>query len=588
MVYKIFMEKKSATPSPKKPNLFAMLKPYRSQVGLLLVLAVTANALILAVPKVISHGIDALGQGHFVASSFIALFGSIVLASFAAAYGQIAAQVVVSERVARDLRTRLAEKISRQTFSFVQKVSPSKLLTNMTSDIDAVKVFVSQALVSIVSSMVLILGASTLLLVTNWKLGLATLAILPVIAITFFTIFSKVGALFKSAQAVVDRLNKVINESILGAALIRVLNAQAPEYNKFLQVNTEAQGIGYGILRLFASVVPIITFLSSVATVIVLAFGGHLVIQGQMTLGELASFNSYLSMLIFPIFIIGFMSNAIARAAASYGRVLEVLDAPDTEDIGSVVAEMKGELTVSDVNLSYADVPVLKGISFQIKPKTRNAIIGPTAAGKTQLMQILTGLTKPDSGQILYDGISIADFDKKSLHAQVGFVFQDSILFRASLRENVAFSQEVSAENFERAVQTAELADFIQTLPEGMETVVSERGNSLSGGQKQRVMLARALTLNPKILFLDDFTARVDIQTEKRILENVRKNYPDLTLISVTQKVASIEDYDQIILMMEGEVLATGTHAQLMEKSPEYVQIAESQKTTTEYDKTTV
>ncbi|MCC7357056.1 ABC transporter ATP-binding protein [Candidatus Uhrbacteria bacterium] len=581
------MEKSSKIQTTKKPNLFALLKPYRFQVFLLLFLAVSSNALNLALPKVMSHGIDALGKGQFVASTFVLLFGGIVFAAFCVAYGQVVAQVMVSERVARDMRARLSEKISRQTFSFVQQVSPSKLLTNLTSDIDAVKVFVSQALVSIVSSIVLIIGASTLLLITNWKLGLATLVILPVIAVTFFTIFSKVGGLFKLAQGVVDRLNKVINESILGAALIRVLNAQAPEYDKFLKVNAEAQGIGYSILRLFASVVPIITFLSSIATVIVLAFGGHLVIQGQMTLGQLASFNSYLSMLIFPIFIIGFMSNAIARSAASYGRVLEVLDAPDTEDVGTVIADITGQLTVSNVNLSYADVAVLKDISFQIQPKTRNAIIGPTAAGKTQLMQIFTGLTKPNSGQIAYDGVKIGDFDKKSLHSQVGFVFQDSILFRASLRENIAFSQDVSSEEFDRAVATAELDDFIHALPEGMETMVSERGNSLSGGQKQRVMLARALTLHPKVLFLDDFTARVDIQTEKRILENVRKNYPHLTLVSVTQKVASIEDYDQIILLMEGEILAAGTHAELMEKSPEYVQIAESQKTTTEYDKTT-
>ena len=582
------MEKTSGTSVSKKPNLFELLRPYRAAVGLLFALALTTNVLNLSVPKIISHGIDALGRGQFVASSFVILFASVGFASFLVAYGQVAAQVLVSERVARDLRTRLAEKVSRQTFSFVQQVTPSKLLTNMTSDIDAVKVFVSQALVSIVSSVVLILGASSLLITTNWKLGIASLAILPVIAITFFTIFSKVGVLFKTAQGVVDRLNKVINESILGAALIRVLNAQAPEYDAFLRVNTEAQGVGYGILRLFASVVPIITFLSSIAMVIVLAFGGHLVIQGQMTLGQLASFNNYLSMLIFPIFIIGFMSNAIARAAASYGRILAVLDAPDTEDTGTVAAQLQGDISVTDVNVSYADVSILKQVSFHIKPKTRNAIIGPTAAGKTQLMQVLTGLTKPHSGTVLYDGIAIEDFEKKSLHEQVGFVFQDSILFRASLRENIAFSQEVSAADFDLAVATAELSDFVQSLPEGMETMVSERGTSLSGGQKQRVMLARALTLRPRVLFLDDFTARVDIHTEKRILENVRKNYPDITLISVTQKVASIQEYDQIIVLMEGEVLATGTHAELMETCPEYVQIAESQKTTTEYDKAIV
>jgi ATP-binding cassette subfamily B protein len=191
----------------------------------------------------------------------------------------------------------------------------------------------------------------------------------------------------------------------------------------------------------------------------------------------------------------------------------------------------------------YGEKSVLKDVSFSIKAGTRNAIIGPTAAGKTLLLQILTGLTAPEKGVIQYDGAPIESYEKKSFHEQVGFVFQDSIVFNTSIRENIAFSETVSPENMEKAMKTAELGDFVDTLPEKLETLVSERGTSLSGGQKQRLMLARALALNPRILFLDDFTARVDANTEKRILENVRKNYPDLTLISVTQKISSVESY---------------------------------------------
>lgn len=584
----LFVPMETKNPKPSRPNLFALLTPYRWQVALLLGLAVTTNALNLALPKIVSHGIDAFSHNQFVLATFVMQFAGIVFASFVIAYGQAIAQVTISERVARDLRLRVVQKISQQHFAFVQQVTPAKLLTNLTSDIDAVKMFVSQAVVSMVSSIVLIIGASILLLTTNWKLGLATLAILPIIGVTFFTIFSRVGGLFKESQGIIDRLNKVINESILGASLVRVLNAQAPEYDKFLAVNTDARNVGLKILRIFASAIPVITFLSSLATLVILGLGGHFVIQGQMTLGQLASFNSYLSMLIFPIFIIGFMSNAIARAGASYARVTEVLDAPIQAEQGAKVMDITGKLEVRGVNLAFGETSILKDVSFTIQPKTRNAIIGPTAAGKTQLMQILTGLTMPTSGSVMYDGVAIQEIEPHALHQQVAFVFQDSILFRASLRENVAFSQDVQKEDFERAIATAELSDFIDALPNGLETDVSERGASLSGGQKQRVMLARALALNPTVLFLDDFTARVDIQTEKRILENVKKNYPELTLISVTQKVAPIQDYDQIILIMEGEVLAKGTHVELLERSPEYVQIAESQKTTNEYEQAIV
>jgi len=239
---------------------------------------------------------------------------------------------------------------------------------------------------------------------------------------------------------------------------------------------------------------------------------------------------------------------------------------------------------VRDLSLTLDSHPVLKNISFTIEPGTRTAIIGPTAAGKTQLLYVMIGLLAPDSGNLTYDGHSINEYNQESLHKQIGFVFQDSIVFNMSVRENIGFNLKVTEEHMAKAIQTAELEDFIEGLPEKLETIVSERGTSLSGGQKQRIMLARALALNPKILLLDDFTARVDALTEKNILENVRRNYPDLTLISVTQKIAAVESYDQIIVMMEGEVLAAGTHEALLDSSPEYVQIFESQRSTSHYE----
>jgi ATP-binding cassette subfamily B protein len=197
---------------------------------------------------------------------------------------------------------------------------------------------------------------------------------------------------------------------------------------------------------------------------------------------------------------------------------------------------------------------------------------------------LLIGLLKPTSGTVTYDGEPIDSYDKESLHRRVGFVFQDSVIFNLTVRENIAFSTSVGEQDIDKSIATAELDGFIAALPNGLETVVSERGTSLSGGQKQRVMLARALALNPRVLLLDDFTARVDATTERAILENVHQNYPGITLVSVTQKIASVVDYDQIILLMEGEVLATGTHQELMETSPEYVQLYDSQRSTSHYE----
>ena len=379
-------------------------------------------------------------------------------------------------------------------------------------------------------------------------------------------------------------MNRIINESITGAMLVRVLNAQMPEYNKFLEANTQARDNGMAILRLFATLMPVVTFVGNMASLTILALGGHFVINGNMSLGDFTAFSSYLSLLIFPIMIIGFMSNFIAQSSASYGRIMEVMNTPETADTGTISKTLAGFVEVKNISLSYSGKPVLKNVSFRIKPGTRTAVIGPTAAGKTQLLYLLTGLLRPDTGQILFDDIDLNDYDKNSFQQQMGFVFQDSVIFNISLRENIAFTENVAEEALNKAMETAELNDFIASLPEGLDTIVSERGTSLSGGQKQRIMLARALALNPKILLLDDFTARVDNLTEQKILQNIERNYPDLTLISVTQKIASVQHYGQILLLEEGELLASGTHEQLMKNSPEYIQIFNSQRSTNLYD----
>jgi ATP-binding cassette, subfamily B, bacterial len=575
---------KTKPKGPPSAGLLLLLKPYRLLVAMLVTLTIVANGLNLVVPKLISRAIDDYTRGHFVLNTVVVQFLVVGFLVFVLSYAQSSVQIWAAERVAKDLRTRLAAKISVQSFAWVEKLTPSKLLTNLTSDVDAVKLFVSQAIASIISSLLLIVGASILLISINWRLALGILGVVPVIAVTFQLVLRKVRTLFKKAQEAIDWLNRLINESILGASLIRLLNTQQIECHKFLQANAEARDIGLSILRLFASLIPAITLAVNVATVIILLLGGHYVIAGSMTLGNFTAFNSYLAILIFPIILIGFMSNVIAQASASYLRIGAVLNAPEEQQGGQIVTELRGDIAMENVSLSFGEKMVLKNISFTIPAGTKTAIIGPTAAGKTQLLYLLIGLLKPSSGTVTYDGEPIDAYDKEALHRRVGFVFQDSVIFNLTLRENIAFSTSVEQQDISKSIATAELDDFVASLPEGLETVVSERGASLSGGQKQRVMLARALALNPQVLLLDDFTARVDATTERAILENVHKNYPGITLLSVTQKIASVADYDQIILLMEGEVLAIGTHKQLMETSPEYVQLFDSQRSTSHYE----
>ena len=570
--------------TPPGGGLFALLKPYRGLVALLVALTIGGNGLTLVVPKLISRAIDAYTQRAFVLSTVVWQFFVVAFLVFALNYLQNISQTYASERVARDLRLRLAAKIATQSYSSIETLTPAKLLTNLTSDVDGVKLFVSQAVAIIIASLFLIAGASVMLLTINWRLGLSVLGVVPVVGGTFFFALRKVRVLFKRGQEAIDWLNRVINESILGAPLIRILNSQRFEAEKFTAANTESRDIGLAILRIMSAMIPAVTLAVNLATIIILLLGGRLVIQGSMTLGDFTAFNSYLALLIFPIIMLGFMSTVMAQAGASYMRLSAVLTAPEAKKSGTLRPARHGDLAINNVSLAFGDKQVLKDVSFTVESGTKTAVIGPTAAGKTQLLYVLIGLLQPTSGNVTYDGQLLEAYDKEALHRQVGFVFQDSILFNMTLRENIAFSSDISEEDLEKAIVAAELRDFIAALPEGLDTVVSERGTTLSGGQKQRVMLARALALNPQVLLLDDFTARVDTTTERAILRNIHEQYPGITLISVTQKIAPVEDYHQIVVLMEGEMLAIGTHAELMETSPEYVQIYDSQRSTNVYE----
>ncbi|HPH78505.1 MAG TPA: ABC transporter ATP-binding protein [bacterium] len=568
----------------KQTSIFDLLKPYTGWLVLMIICSLISNGLNLYLPKLIAKTIDQFTNSAYQIETILFELTLAAVLIFVFTYLQTILQTYISELAAKNLRNQLSKKISRQSFSYIENITPAKLLTNLTADIDSVKMFVAQGIVSIVSAVFTILGASILLITIEWKLALAVLTVIPIIGLTFFLIFSRVRALFLKSREIIDRLNKTINENIIGSMLVRVLYANQIECQKFLATNTEAKNIGMQILMLFATMIPIISFVANSSLLIILILGGHFVINGQMTIGDFTAFNSYISMLIFPILIIGFMSTIMAQATASWQRITEVLNQPEKKETGTNKSVLRGQVEFEDVSMQYGQKMALKHVSLNFSPGTKNAIIGPTAAGKTQLLYLLTGLIEPTGGEIKYDGKKISEYDQVSLHSQIGFVFQDSIIFNLSLRENIAFNNQATEEMIQKAIITSELEDFVNALPNKLDSMTAERGTSLSGGQKQRIMLARALAINPKILLLDDFTARIDVQTEKKILQNLIKNYPDLTLISVTQKISSVENFDQIILLMEGDVLATGTHQELLNRSPEYRQIYNSQRSTNQYE----
>src|SRR5260370_15913215 len=313
---------------PSGAGLFALLKPYRRLVAILVVLTIAGNGLSLVVPKLISGAIDDYMQRAFVLSRVVLQFSIVAFLVFALNYLQNIIQTYASERVARDLRTRLAAKIATQSYSSIERLTPAKLLTNLTSDVDGVKLFVSQAVATIIASLFLIAGASVMLLTINFRLGLSVLGVVPVIGGIFFFAIRKVRILFKRGQEAIDWLNRVINERILGPPLVRILTSKRFQADKFAAANTQSRDIGLTILRIMSAMIPAITLAVNLATIIILLLGGRFVLRGSMTLRHFTAFNGYLALLIFPIIMLGFMSTVMAQAWPSYMRLSAVLPPP--------------------------------------------------------------------------------------------------------------------------------------------------------------------------------------------------------------------------------------------------------------------
>lgn len=589
-----------------------LFKPYTPWIFLLLLTSFLTNGMALFVPKISANIIDFYKQNLNVPNNLIWILSLIIIAIFLITIIQSALSSYVSELVAKNLRTDLVDSISKQNYEFIAEKTSAKLITNLTSDVNEVKTLISQGLVTGLAAILTLIGSGIFLVSINLKLGLMALSIIPLVAVTFGFIFGKIGKLFKLSQENLDKINQVITESILAASLIRVLNSRQSEIKKFETVNLSSREIGLKIISMFAALIPIINLLSNGAILIILWFGGQQVANNELSLGNFTAFFSYLSMLIFPIFLLGFIGSSFSRSLVSLGRIQEITKTEIPKYTGNVVKNIQGEIEFKNVSLDLKGRPILRNISFKILPNTKTAIIGPTAAGKTQIFSILAGLNRNFEGQVFVDQTNLSDFNKNNFYSQVALVFQESIIFNTTLRENIDFKQKnpdltntqnletdfikdskldsktnlqktqtnLSSDYLQKAIKTASLDELVSTLPKGLETIISQRGENLSGGQKQRIMLARALSLDPKVLLLDDFTARVDISTERKILGELSKNYPEITLISITQKIQPIVDFDQILLLMEGELLASGNHQELLETSLEYQQIWQSQQST--------
>jgi ATP-binding cassette subfamily B protein len=516
------------------------------------------------------------------------VISALVIVLFAILRGVFAfIQTYMSERtsqgIAFDFRNQIFAKVQRLSFSYHDQNQTGQLMIRATDDVEKLRLFLGQGLLIAVQSLILVVGALGILFFTNAKLTLVVLPILPVALVLFFVFGGLSASLFGKVQMRLSRMNTVLQENLSGIKVVKAFATEKYEQGRFETSTSELMTQQLAVSRIFSILFPFVFLIAQIGQVAIFYFGGRQIVTNELSLAEYQKFSLYLIYVFFPIGQLGFIISLMAQAAASASRIFEILDAknevadkPDAKDL----PEVQGEVEFRNVTFKYfgSTAPVLNKISFKATPGQTIALLGATGSGKTTIINLLPRFYDPSEGQILIDGHDLRDIKIDSLRQQIGIVLQETTLFSGTIRDNIAFGRpDASMEEVIAAAQAAAAHDFITGFPQGYDTPVGERGTTLSGGQKQRIAIARALLLNPRILILDDSTSSVDLSTEYRIQKALDLLMEGRTSFVIAQRISTVLNADVILVLDKGQIVAHGKHEELMEESPIYADIYNSQ-----------
>jgi ATP-binding cassette subfamily B multidrug efflux pump len=488
----------------------------------------------------------------------------------------------LSQSVAFDIRNDIFSKIQRLSFSYHDKNQTGQLMVRATDDVEKVRLFIGQGLLLALQSVVLLFGTLIIISISNWQLTLAILPILP-LAMILFMVFSTIAQpLFMQVQIRLSKLNTLLQENLAGIKVVKAFAREPSEQKKFVKSADDLMGQQLKVLRVMTFLMPTIFLIANLGQAIVLYAGGTQIINGTMTLGQYQEFSLYLMFVFMPIGQLGFIITQMAQASASAGRVFEIMDAKsDVTDKPNAIAlpAIQGQVEFKDVSFKYpGGAQVLNHMNFVAQPGQTVALLGATGSGKSSIINLIPRFYDPTSGNITIDGHDLRDVTIDSMRKQIGIVLQETNLFTGTIRDNIAFGRpEATEEEVIAAAKAAAAHEFILEFPQGYDTPVGERGTTLSGGQKQRIAIARALLLDPHILILDDSTSSVDLVTEYKIQKALDRLMKGRTSFVIAQRISTVLNADQILVLDKGTIAAHGTHEELMEDSEIYAQIYQSQ-----------
>ncbi len=480
---------------------------------------------------------------------------------------------VGGSKVILNLRKNLFDHIQKMSFSFFDENNTGELMSRIKEDSENIMHAICFGIMLFIEQSVYFIIASIILITINWKLALICLFVMPIIEFVVFRLERNVGKTYEKISDQRAVLNSTAQQNISGVRVVKAFGRERYEIQKFLNQNEENYNINLEQVKIFAKHNPVIEFLSNLVLVLVISFGGYFVIKGEMTLGTLVAFSNYIFMLIWPMRLMGWLTNVIAQCIASVKKIDKIFDQePSIKNCASPKTPEKitGQIVFKDVSFDFAGVTVLKDINITAEPGKTIAIMGITGAGKSSLVNLIGRYYDCTSGRVCFDGIDVKEMDLSVLRKNVSVVMQETFLFSDTIDENIRFGAEgISNEDFRSACQDSMVDEFVSQMPKGYDTVIGERGIGLSGGQKQRISIARALVRRPKVLIMDDSTSALDMETEYAI-EKAMEKWKSITKFIIAHRVSAVKNADEILYFEDGKIVERGNHNQLIKQKGRY------------------
>lgn len=539
----------------------------------------------LAVPRIIRSVIDeglVQGQTAYLIRAALLLLG-LGLLSAVITLGNRYWSEWIAARVGYDLRNRMYDHIQYLPFAYHDHAQSGQLISRCIEDVRSIERFAGGAVTDLIRFVLLSVGIITIMVMDNARL--AVIALLPILPLTLMTsnFGTKIGKLFFDVDNATGDVSNRLQENVVGVQVVRAFAREPYETERFEIANRQVFQTWVYVIDEWSKIMPTTHWLTTISVILLLWFGGQMVMDGTLTIGAIVAFNAYILMLAEPAQQLTALVNAGGEAAAGAQRVFEVLDTEPAIQSPSNAIELnalRGEVEFQDVALKYQDERKhsLRDINLRVRPNQLVALIGPTGSGKTSLVNLIPRFYDVTSGRLLVDGVDVRDMDLVTLRRQIGIVLQTSLLFSDTIKANIAYGRhEASMEDVVAAAKAAQAHEFIEGFTNGYDTIVGERGVTLSGGQRQRVAIARALLMNPRILILDDSTSSVDTQTEKLIQAALDTLMEGRTTFVIAHRLSTVRRADIILVMDQGRIVEQGTHEELLARGGPYKEIHDLQ-----------